>query len=106
MVRSIDWDAWQGNRKEEKEYTIIHIQFARWEDQPSKGNVFEWTALIVEQVYTAESEPTVEHHIPTYRRIGVVQDGLYTEDFDRLLAEAPTYNYGRSELRRETIVLV
>jgi len=106
VVRSIDWDAWQGDRIEEKEYTIVPIQFARWEDQPIKGNMFEWTALIVEQVYTAEFEPTVEDRIPTYRRIGVLQDGLFTEDFDRLLAEAPTYNYGRSELRRETMILV
>jgi len=107
ISRWIHWDEWQGNTKEEKEYKIVHVQSMHWGNS-RPGVVFEWVALIVEQVQGTQSEHAVDDHVRTYRRIGVLRDAHYrwTEDHERLIAEAPMYNYGRSELRRETIVLV
>jgi len=105
ISRWIHWDEWYGNRTEEKEYKVVHFQTMHWRDD-NWGVIFEWNALIVEQVHGTESEPTVGGRIRTYRRIGVLRDIHYTKDHERLLAEAPTYNYGKSEFSTETLVLV
>jgi hypothetical protein len=102
IFRSVYWDEWQNDSKEEKQYDIIpvypfHIQRLS----------IEHLALIIERVPLIDVTATRNNNIRTCRSIGLLYDVINREASAPSLGEESTrYNYGQPEQQMATLVLI
>ena len=99
----VNWDEWQGDVKEEKEYKVVVLTLERIVG-PYPYCAYE--ALIVEQVHDMNIEARENGHVRTYRRIGFLRDERCGEYAIGPISEAPIHDDDTSEQDMETLDLV